>query len=155
MNSTIKDTLEKTQWFAHSIDKVWKAITETEQVSKWLVPTDFKAEVGSSYTLKNPKDDCNMVTGKVLEADPYKLVYSWINETCKEVVTLITWNLVEEKLKGLPARIVQHEYDHLDGTLITDHLNPMRRRLLHGKLRDIGLGKVSSDYRMRYPQSRK
>ena len=66
-----------------------------------------------------------------------------------------SWNLVEEKLKGLPARIVQHEYDHLDGTLITDHLNPMRRRLLHGKLRDIGLGKVSSDYRMRYPQSRK
>lgn len=97
MNSTIKDTLEKTQWFAHSIDKVWKAITETEQVSQWLVPTDFKAEVGASYSLKNPKDNCDMVTGKVLEADPYKLVYSWINETCKEVVTLITWNLVEEK----------------------------------------------------------
>ncbi|MDA0303218.1 MAG: peptide deformylase [Bacteroidetes bacterium] len=66
-----------------------------------------------------------------------------------------SWNLVEEQLTGLPARIVQHEYDHLDGTLITDHINPMRRRLLHGKLRDIGLGKVSSDYRMRYPQTRK
>jgi uncharacterized protein YndB with AHSA1/START domain len=55
MNTTVKDTLEKTQWFAHSIDTVWNAITETEQVSKWLVPTDFKAEVGASYSLKTQK----------------------------------------------------------------------------------------------------
>ena len=61
------------------------------------------------------------------------------------------WELKEERLKGLPARIVQHEYDHLDGTLITDHITPMRRRLLHGKLRDIGLGKVPSDYRILHP----
>ena len=52
------------------------------------------------------------------------------------------WELVEERLTGLAARIVQHENDHLDGVLITDHLTPMKRRLLHGKLRDIGLGKV-------------
>lgn len=96
MNTAVKDTIEKTQWFAHSIDKVWNAITENEQVSQWLVPTDFKAEVGAQYTLKNPEDNCDMVTGKVLEATPYKLVYSWINETCKEVVTTITWDLVEE-----------------------------------------------------------
>ena len=61
------------------------------------------------------------------------------------------WELIEERLSGLAARIVQHENDHLDGVLITDHVNPMRRRLLHGKLRDIGLGKVPADYRMRYP----
>ena len=65
------------------------------------------------------------------------------------------WELVEERLTGLAARIVQHENDHLDGVLITDHLNPMRRRLLHGKLRDIGLGKVPSDYRMKFPAAKK
>lgn len=65
------------------------------------------------------------------------------------------WELVEESLKGLPARIVQHEYDHLEGTMITDHISPKRRRLLHGKLRDIGMGKVPTDYRMRYAQPRK
>lgn len=96
MNTTVKDTIEKKQWYAHPIDKVWNAITANELVSQWLVPTDFKAEVGATYGLKNPKDDCDMVTGKVLEASAYRLVYSWINETAKEVETLITWNLKEE-----------------------------------------------------------
>ncbi|MDA0912451.1 MAG: peptide deformylase [Bacteroidetes bacterium] len=59
------------------------------------------------------------------------------------------WELKEERLSGLAARIVQHENDHLDGVLITDHVNPMRRRLLHGKLRDITQGKVPVDYRMK------
>jgi peptide deformylase len=65
------------------------------------------------------------------------------------------WELVEEELTGLPARIVQHEYDHLDGVLITDHLTATRRRLLHGKLRDISQGKVPVDYRMRFPKLRR
>lgn len=115
MDTLVKDTIEKTQWYAHSIDTVWNAITETEQVSQWLVPTDFKAEVGASYTLKNPKDDCDMVRGEVLEASPYTLVYSWINETCKEVVTLITWNLVEENngttLNMVHSGISQYDND--------------------------------------------
>jgi peptide deformylase len=64
------------------------------------------------------------------------------------------WELKEETLTGLAARIVQHENDHLDGMLITDHIPPMRRRLLHGKLRDIGKGKVPVSYRMRFPQQR-
>lgn len=62
------------------------------------------------------------------------------------------WELVEERLSGLAARIVQHENDHLDGKLITDHISPMKRQLLHGKLRDIGLGKIPADYRLRLPQ---
>jgi peptide deformylase len=57
-------------------------------------------------------------------------------------------------LTGIAARIVQHEYDHLDGVLITDHITAVKRRLLHGKLRDIGLGKVSVDYRMRLPKGK-
>lgn len=61
------------------------------------------------------------------------------------------WELVEERLEGIPARVVQHEYDHVEGVLITDHISPMRRRLLHGKLRDITNGKVNVDYRMRFP----
>jgi uncharacterized protein YndB with AHSA1/START domain len=56
-----------------------------------------------------------MVTGTVLEADPYTLVYSWINETCKEVATLITWNLVEENngtiMRMVHSRIAQYDND--------------------------------------------
>ena len=65
------------------------------------------------------------------------------------------WNLVEEHLDGLAARIVQHENDHLDGTMIPDHVPAAKRRLLHGKLRDIGLGKVPVDYKMKFPKSRR
>ena len=65
------------------------------------------------------------------------------------------WNLVEEQLDGLAARIVQHENDHLDGLMIPDHIPAAKRLLLHGKLRDIGLGKVPVDYKMRFPKSKK
>lgn len=65
------------------------------------------------------------------------------------------WNLVEEHLDGLAARIVLHEYDHLDGIMIPDHIPAAKRMLLHGKLRDIGLGKVSVTYPMKYPKKRR
>ena len=65
------------------------------------------------------------------------------------------WNLVEEMLEGVAARIVQHEYDHLDGIMIPDHIPAAKRMLLHGKLRDIGLGKVSVSYPMKYPKKRR
>ena len=65
------------------------------------------------------------------------------------------WNLVEEHLDGLAARIVLHEYDHLDGIMIPDHIPATKRMLLHGKLRDIGLGKVPVSYPMKYPKKRR
>ena len=65
------------------------------------------------------------------------------------------WNLVEEHLDGLAARIVLHEYDHLDGIMIPDHIPAAKRMLLHGKLRDIGLGKVPVSYPMKYPKKRR
>lgn len=65
------------------------------------------------------------------------------------------WNLVEEHLDGLAARIVLHEYDHLDGIMIPDHIPATQRMLLHGKLRDIGLGKVPVSYPMKYPKKRR
>ena len=64
------------------------------------------------------------------------------------------WELVEEELSGIAARIVQHEYDHLDGIMIPDHITSIKRRLLHGKLRDIGLGKVPVGYRMKLPKGK-
>ena len=64
------------------------------------------------------------------------------------------WELVEEELTGIAARIVQHEYDHLDGIMIPDHITSIKRRLLHGKLRDIGLGKVPVGYKMKLPKGK-
>ena len=58
----------------------------------------------------------------------------------------------EETFDGFAARVIQHEHDHLDGILFTDHLPPLRRRLLKGKLRDISIGKTDAKYKMRFPQ---
>lgn len=56
----------------------------------------------------------------------------------------------EEEFEGFAARVIQHEHDHLDGILFLDHLTPLRRRLLHGKLRDISMGKTDAKYKMRF-----
>ncbi len=57
------------------------------------------------------------------------------------------WKHVDEVYNGYKARIIQHEYDHLDGTLFTDKVSPLRRRLLKSKLTAISKGKFEADYR--------
>lgn len=49
---------------------------------------------------------------------------------------------------GITARVIQHEYDHLEGKLFIDYLSPIKKRLLKSKLDDISKGKVKMDYRM-------
>ena len=56
---------------------------------------------------------------------------------------------------GLPARIIQHEYDHIEGILFTDKLSSLKKRLVKGKLEKISRGQVQADYRMKYYQSKK
>lgn len=53
---------------------------------------------------------------------------------------------------GITARVILHEYDHIDGKLFIDHLKPLKRKLLKGKLDDISRGKVSVDYKMVFPK---
>jgi peptide deformylase len=53
---------------------------------------------------------------------------------------------------GLTARVILHEYDHIDGKLFIDHLKPLKRTLLKRKLDDITKGKVKVDYRMIFPK---
>ena len=55
-----------------------------------------------------------------------------------------------ETFTGLTARIIQHEYDHLEGKLFIDYLKPLRRKMLQGKLNDISKGKIRMDYKMMY-----
>ncbi|CAN5259092.1 peptide deformylase [soil metagenome] len=57
-----------------------------------------------------------------------------------------------ETFEGIAARIIQHEYDHIEGKLFTDRINPIRRRLLQGKLNDITKGNIDVDYKMRFPK---
>ena len=54
------------------------------------------------------------------------------------------------KLDGLRARVVQHEYDHIQGILFTDKLSAFKKRLIKGKLNNISKGKVKADYLMSF-----
>ena len=53
---------------------------------------------------------------------------------------------------GITARVILHEYDHIDGKLFIDHIKPLKRTLLKRKLDDISKGKVQVDYRMVFPR---
>ena len=57
-------------------------------------------------------------------------------------------------LDRLPARVVQHEYDHIEGVLFTDKLSPLKKRLLKRKLSDITKANIKPDYKMRFLNNR-
>lgn len=77
----------------------------------------------------------------------------------KEQVTISYYDekfeLHEETYEGYVARVIQHEYDHVDGVLFTDHLSPLKKKLLTKKLAKIAKGEVPADYKMRFPSLKK
>lgn len=54
-----------------------------------------------------------------------------------------------DEFEGFKARVVQHEYDHLEGSLFTDHINPLRRQLIKSRLTSIVKGKAKCDYKIK------
>ena len=60
-----------------------------------------------------------------------------------------------EVFEGLIARVIQHEYDHIEGVLFTDKLSSLKKRLIKGRLANISKGKINVDYRMRFPNLKK
>ena len=65
------------------------------------------------------------------------------------------WKLKEEEFDGYAARIIQHEYDHVEGILFTDHLSTLKKRLINKKLQNISKGEVEVDYKMKFPARKK
>ena len=57
----------------------------------------------------------------------------------------------KETIGGLAARVVQHEYDHIEGVLFTDKISSLKKRLIRKKLENISKGKITVDYRMKFP----
>jgi len=102
------------------------------------------------------------INAKIVERFGEKKLYK---EGCLSIPTLHEEVEREEKIRieyldenfkphdavfdGIPARIIQHEYDHLEGMLFTDRVSTLRRRLLSGKLLAISKGKFDVDYKFR------
>ncbi|MEZ4875628.1 MAG: peptide deformylase [Flavobacteriaceae bacterium] len=108
------------------------------------------------------------INAKILEETGEEWVF---NEGClsipdvredvfrKDTITLEYWDEHFEKhtetITGIAARIIQHEYDHIEGILFTDRLSPLKKRLIKSKLTHISKGLVKVDYRMRFPLAKK
>lgn len=60
-----------------------------------------------------------------------------------------------EEFEGLVARVIQHEYDHIDGILFTDKLSTLKKRLIKSRLTNISKGNINVDYKMRFPAMKK
>lgn len=60
-----------------------------------------------------------------------------------------------EEYDGVIARVIQHEYDHIQGILFTDKISPLKRKLISGKLNDISKGKINADYKIRVYKPKK
>ncbi len=75
----------------------------------------------------------------------------------KVTITYADENFKEhtETFDGLLARVIQHEYDHIEGILFTDKLSSLKKRLLKGRLEKISKGKINVEYKMKFPQMKK
>ncbi|MCB0549625.1 MAG: peptide deformylase [Phaeodactylibacter sp.] len=116
---------------------------EDEGIKKVFINAYKIEEAGEPWTYEEGCLSIPDVRGDVDRPPQLRLRY--LNENFEEQ---------EEVFTGINARVIQHEYDHIDGILFTEHLKPIKRRLVRRKLEDIKKGKVKVDYRMKFPLPR-
>jgi len=97
-------------------------------------------EYGDNYSFEEGCLSIPDIRAEIIR--PEKLTLEYFDEN---------WNLKEEEFLGMTARVIQHEYDHLEGILFIDYLKGLKKRMVQSKLVDISKGKVPTDYRMVYP----
>ncbi|GLB50239.1 peptide deformylase [Neptunitalea lumnitzerae] len=117
------------------------------------VLTDFKKVFINAKILEETGDEWGFSEGCLSIPDIREDVFR--PETVKIEYYDENFNKHVEEYDGLAARVIQHEYDHIEGILFTDKLSSLKKRLLKGKLANISKGKVKIDYRMRFPDAKK
>ena len=131
--------------FAEDEDLSLEEQTQLKDFKKAFINPVIEEESGEEWTFNEGCLSIPDVREDVKRQD--KLTISYQNEAGKRVT---------ESYSGLAARVIQHEYDHIEGILFTDKLSPLKKRLIKGKLTNISKGKVHVDYKMKFPlQSKK
>ncbi|MCM4165617.1 MULTISPECIES: peptide deformylase [unclassified Arenibacter] len=111
---------------------------------KVFVNARIEEETGTEWAFNEGCLSIPDVREDVLRKDTITLTY--MDENFKSYT---------ETFNGLLARVIQHEYDHIEGILFTDKLSTLKKRLLKGKLANISKGKIKVEYRMRFPNMKK
>ncbi len=116
---------------------------ETKDFVKTFVNPEIIKEEGDEWAFE---EGCLSIPNIREEIErPEKLLIKYFDEN---------WDEHEEEFDGIKARIIQHEYDHIEGVLFTDYLTPFKKRMLKGKLQNITKGKMKVDYRVAIPQKK-
>jgi peptide deformylase len=105
------------------------------------------------------------INAKIIELSGNEWAY---NEGCLSIPRIrddvyrkesVTLEYVDEQFKlhtetfnGITARVILHEFDHIEGKLFIDYMKPLKKKLISGKLADISKGKISVDYKMSFPK---
>jgi peptide deformylase len=130
-----------------------------ESMSDEARPTYFDSDTGVKEVFINPhilsvsteqywedEEGCLSIPGvSGIVSRPWQITISYLNEAFQERLA---------KFSGMTARMIQHEYDHLQGKLYLDYLSPLKRRLMQGRLDNIARGKSAANYPVQYPKKR-
>tara|TARA_R110000868_G_scaffold17688_2_gene77385 strand:- start:28 stop:618 length:591 start_codon:yes stop_codon:yes gene_type:complete len=124
-------------------------LTEEEQVAlkgfrKVFINAKIEEETGTEWAFNEGCLSIPDVREDVSRKDT--ITISYMDENFKSY---------KETFDGLLARVIQHEYDHIEGILFTDKLSSLKKRLLKGRLSNISKGKIKVEYRMRFPNMKK
>jgi peptide deformylase len=110
-----------------------------EEFKRVFINPIIEKEFGEDFTFREGCLSLPRVSEEITR--PSKIIMTWFDEE---------WNLHEEEFTGIKARILQHEYDHLEGVMWIDKVAPLRRKLLQSKLDKISKGKVHHNYPMKF-----
>ena len=118
-------------------------ISTLKNFKKVFINPEIIEETGSEWDFKEGCLSIPNVREDITRKE--KITIRYYDESFKEI---------ELTLDGLAARIVQHEYDHIEGVLFTDKLSSLKKKLIRGKLNDISNGKIKTEYKMIHPKGK-
>ncbi len=113
---------------------------ETEGIVKAFINPEILGKTGDEWIMNEGCLSLPEIREDVLRPETVKIKY--FDEDFNEHV---------EEYSGFTSRVIQHEYDHLDGIMFVDYLNPLKKRILKSKLTAISKGKVIPKYRIKIP----
>ncbi len=153
--SDMYDTMHHAQGIGLAAPQIGKSIRmfvadasplEDEEIGDWkqvFINPEIIEETGKEWVFEEGCLSIPTIREDVMR--PEKVKIRFLDEN---------WELHEKTFDGMQARIIQHEYDHIEGILFTDHLSAFKKRVLKSKLTNISKGIVKVDYRMTFPSKK-
>lgn len=121
------------------VDTIQLEKEDEEGIKQVFINAQILEENGEVWSYEEGCLSIPKIAGDVERQESVTISYQ--DETFKKHTTTFT---------GMNARVIQHEYDHIEGILFTEKLKPLKRRLISRKLEQIKKGKISADYKMKF-----